>query len=339
MGFLQCDVDQAVFYRPVSKGDFMAIAVHVDDCTLAAETLTVIEDFKAELGKHVEVTDLGELHWLLGMEVKRDREARSIHLSQLSYIDSILRRHNLDEAKPLTTPMDPNIHLSTADCPASTADHALMRNVDYRGAVGALMYAALGTRPDIAYAVSTLSRYSQNPGPNHWTAVKRVFRYLSGTKHLWLSFGGVADAGDGGLKGYADADGSMHEDRHAISGYAFLIGGGAVSWSSKRQDIISLSTTESEYVAAAHASKEALWLRQFIAQIFKPLTDPTTLSATTSQLSRSRAITSITLEQNTLIFAFISYAGSPRRELSGLFTALPTRWLPTPSPKRSLPQR
>ncbi len=109
----------------------MAIAVHVDDCTLAAQTLKVIEDFKAELGKHVEVTDLGELHWLLGMEVKRDREARSIHLSQLSYIDSILCRHNLDEAKPLTTPMDPNIHLSTADCPASTANDALMRNVNY----------------------------------------------------------------------------------------------------------------------------------------------------------------------------------------------------------------
>ncbi len=198
----------------------------------------------------------------------------------------------------------------------------------------------LGLAPDIAYAVSTLSRYSQNPGPNHWTAVKRVFRYLSGTKHLWLSFGGVADAGDGGLKGYADADGSMHEDRHTISGYAFLIGGGAVSWSSKRHDIISLSTTESEYVAAAHASKEALWLRQFIAQIFKPLTDPTTLFCDNqSAIALTPAITSITLEQNTLIFAFISYAGSPRRELSGLFTALPTRWLPTPSPKRSLPQR
>jgi len=107
--------------------------------------------------------------------------------------------------------------------------------------------------------------------------VKRVFRYLSGTKNLWLSFGGIGDVGDGGLKGYADADGSMHEDRHAISGYAFMIGGGAVSWSSKRQDIISLSTTESEYVAAAHASKEALWLRQFIGQVFKPLTEPTTL--------------------------------------------------------------
>ncbi len=97
--------------------------------------------------------------------MKRDRDARSIHLSQLSYIDSILRRYNLDELKPLATPMDPNVHLSTADCPASTADHALMRNIDYRGTVGALMYAALGTRPDIAYAVSTPLSFLAEPRP------------------------------------------------------------------------------------------------------------------------------------------------------------------------------
>ncbi len=143
--------------------------------------------------------------------------------------------------------------------------------------LGALMYAALGTRPDIAYAVSTLSRFSTNPGPAHLNAVKRVFRYLAGTKSLWLTYGGVSDSDDGGLKGYADADGSMAEDRRAISGYAFIIDGGAVSWSSKRQEIVSLSTTESEYVAAAHGAKEALWLRQFIGQIFSPFTNPTTL--------------------------------------------------------------
>ncbi len=77
------------------------------------------------------MTDHGKLHWLLGMEVKHNYEAWSIHLSQLSYIDSILQHHNLDEVKPLMTPMDPNVHLSTADCPASTADHVLMHNINY----------------------------------------------------------------------------------------------------------------------------------------------------------------------------------------------------------------
>ncbi len=277
LGFSQCDVDQAVFYRNDEKKGFMVIVVHVDDCTLAARNLEVIAKFKEELSQFVEVTDLGELHWLLGMEIKRDRHARTLHLSQKSYIEGILRRYGLDEHKPLSTPMDPNVHLSTAQCASTPEDIAIMRDVDYRGMLGALMYASIGTRPDISFAVSTLSRFSINPGPAHLNAVKRVFRYLAGTKDLWLTYGGVANSGDGGLKGYADADGSMAEDRHAISGYAFIIDGGAVSWSSKRQEIISLSTTESEYVAAAHASKEAMWLRQFIGQVFKPFTTPTTL--------------------------------------------------------------
>lgn len=105
-----------------------------------------------------------------------------------------------------------------------------------------------------------------------------MFRYLKGTRELRLTYGGIGDGGeDGKLGGFADADGNMSEDRHAISGYAFIVDGGAVSWSSKRQDIISLSTTESEYVAAAHAAKEALWLHQLIAQIFGPTSGPITL--------------------------------------------------------------
>jgi hypothetical protein len=96
---------------------------------------------------------------------------------------------------------------------------------------------------------------------------------LIGTKDLRLTYGGV----EGTLTGFADADGSMAEDRRAVSGYAFLIDGGAVSWSSKRQEIVSLSTTESEYVAATHAAKEALWLRSLIGDLFDSITEPTTL--------------------------------------------------------------
>lgn len=114
-----------------------------------------------------------------------------------------------------------------------------------------------------------------NPGRAHWEAVKRVFRYLAGTKTLRLTYGAVSLD----LVGYTDADGSMHEDRKAISGYAFLIDGGAVSWASKRQEIISLSTTESEYVAITHASKEAVWLRSLIGQVFAPFTEPILLNS------------------------------------------------------------
>ena len=274
LGFKRCSVDQAVFYKiDARKGELIITAVHVDDCTIAATSVRLIEELKAGLRQHVEVTDLGELHWMLGIEIKRDRLARTIHLSQRAYIDAILRRYHFDELKPLSTPMDVQVRLSSEQAPASAAECALMRDVPYREAVGALNWAALATRPDIAFAVATVARFAANPGPAHWEAVKRIFRYLAGTRDLWLSYGESKRA----LEGYADADGSMAEDRRAITGYAFLIDGGAVSWSSKRQEIVSLSTTESEYVAATHGGKEALWLRSLISEVFEPLKVPTTL--------------------------------------------------------------
>ena len=136
-----------------------------------------------------------------------------------------------------------------------------------------IKYAALGTHPDIAYAVQTISRFAVNPGPPHWEAIKRIFQYLKGTLDLWLTFGGQKKE----LTSYADADGNMPEDRHAISGYAFILHGGAVSWSAKQQEIVSLLTTESEYMAATHAAKEALWLWSLLSQIFHIKLPSTTL--------------------------------------------------------------
>jgi|ERR1700722_2650922 len=107
----------------------------------------------------------------------------------------------------------------------------------------------------------------------HWEGVKRIFCYLLGTKDLRLTYGGERKD----LEGYTDADGSSQEHRRAISGHAFLIDGGAVSWSSRKQELVTLSTAESEYVAATHAAKEALWLRRFISEVFKPINGPTTI--------------------------------------------------------------
>ena len=270
--FKQCTIDQAIFVKH-GPTTLIIIVVHVDDCTIAASSLALIVAFKAELTKHVEITDLGELHWLLGIEVTRNREERSLALSHRSYLDSIIRRFNFDDLKPVSSPMEPNVRLSTSQSPSTGAGYAAMQHIPYQEAVGSLMYAALGTRPDISYAVTNVSRFSSNPGTPHWDAVRRIYRYLLGTKDLRLTYGGVEKA----LVGYTDADGSMDEDRKAISGYAFLIDGGAVSWSSKKQEIVSLSMTESEYVAATHATKEALWLRSLIAEVFSPVEGPVTL--------------------------------------------------------------
>jgi hypothetical protein len=169
--------------------------------------------------------------------------------------------------------MDPAIRLTTDQSPANAAEHAIMCNKPYRKAVGALNWATLATQPDIAFAVGTVARFAANPRIAHWDAVKRIYRYLAGTCNLWLSYGETREV----LEGYANADGSMTEDRRAIMGYTFLINGGAISWSSKCQEIVSLLTTESEYVAATHGMKEALWLCSLLSEVFEPIKPPTTL--------------------------------------------------------------
>jgi hypothetical protein len=273
LGFTQCAVDQVVFFKSEVSGERVIVVVHVDDCTIAASSLGLVIAFKDNVRKHVEITDLGELHWLLGIEVSCNRDERTLSLSQKSYLDSIIRCFSFEELKPVSNPMEPSTKLHSGQSPSTGAEFATMRHVPYREAVGSLMYASLGTRPDISYAVTTVSRFSSNPGQPHWDAVRRIYRYLLGTTDLKLTYGGAEKT----LVGYADADGSMAEDRRAVSGYAFLINGAAVSWSSKRQEIVSLSTTESEYIAAMHAAKEALWLRSLIAELFTPLVEPITV--------------------------------------------------------------
>jgi Reverse transcriptase (RNA-dependent DNA polymerase)/Integrase core domain/GAG-pre-integrase domain len=272
IGYARCDVDMAVFYWRRDK-EFVVVLVNVDDCSIAATSVRLISALKAGIAKHVEITDLGELHWLLGLEIRRDRSRRIIQLSQKSYIESIIRRYGFQDLKPVSIPMDANTRYTTAQSPSTTAEYAAMRDVPYHEAIGSAMYAAIATRPDIAFAIQTVSRFSTNPGPAHWEAVKKIFRYLKGTANLWLTYGEKGTT----LAGYSDADGSMGEDRRAVSGYAFIINGGAVSWSAKRQEIISLSTTESEYIAVTHASKEALWLRSLVQQLFNIKLDATTL--------------------------------------------------------------
>jgi Reverse transcriptase (RNA-dependent DNA polymerase) len=273
LGLKRCNVDAAVFYRHGPAGTLILLA-HVDDLTIAASNIKLIKEFKSGIKSHVEITDLGEIHWLLGIEVRRDREARTISLCQHSYIDSIISRFNFDDIKPVSTPSDPNVNLSKEDAPKSVMEVGRMKGKPYREAVGSLMYAATSTCPDIAYATGQVARYMDKPGMKHWEAVCRVYAYLKGTRDLRLVLGGAVNKD---VVGYTDADGMSHDDRHAISGYAYMIDGGAVSWSSKRQEIVSTSTTEAEYVAATHAAKEGIWLRAFISEVFKPINEPMTL--------------------------------------------------------------
>ena len=135
------------------------------------------------------------------------------------------------------------------------------------------MYASVATHLDITFAVSTLSQFLDNPGEAHWEAVKRVYRYLSGTQSLVLTYGGD----NHGLQGHMDTDGASQEHHRMISGYCFSINGGAISWGSKKQELVTLSTAKAEYVVATHASKEAIWLRRLIGDLLLEFNSSTTL--------------------------------------------------------------
>ena len=236
--------------------NIVILAFHVDDCTIVGNTQELIQSYKDKLKNKYLLTDLGTANWLLGVKITRNLEARTLSLSQSSYIDSILTRFNFTDLKPFATPMDPSIHFSKDQCPKTPEEVTEMTKIPYRKAIGSLIYCAVATCPDIAFSMSLLAQYMENPGKVHWEAVKRIFRYLSGTKDWKLTYGVT----DKGLEGYMDADGSSQEHRHTISGYVFLVNRGAISWSSKKQELVTPSMAKSEYVTATYAAKEALWL-------------------------------------------------------------------------------
>jgi hypothetical protein len=272
LGFQVNEADPGVFTSHFDN-DTTVLAIHVDDCLITGSSPQLIADYKHKLNERYSLTNLGPVHWLLGIKITRDREARTISLSQTSYIDTILSHFSLSDAKPVASPISPGAVLSKANAPSDATEMARMSKTPYREAVGSLMYAAVATRPDITFTVSALSQFLENPSDIHWEHVKRVFRYLAGTKTHTLTYGNEHHE----LVGYTDADGSSQEHCHAISGFAFLIDGAAVSWASCKQELVTLSTAKAEYVAATHAAKESIWLRRLIEPFFEPSSTPTTL--------------------------------------------------------------
>ena len=143
------------------------------------------------------------------------------------------------------------------------------------------MYAAMGTRPDIAYSTTILSQFLQNPARSHWVALKRVLRYLKGTQHAQLVYQQTADTSADQpltIQGYSDSDwGNDANDRRSVTGWIFLLYGCAVSWQSRKQRTTALSSVEAEYMAAASAAKEAVWWRRFLTELGLPPSGPTVI--------------------------------------------------------------
>ncbi|KAJ3473937.1 hypothetical protein NLI96_g12743 [Meripilus lineatus] len=174
--------------------------------------------------------------------------------------------------------MEPGLRLSASQCPATDEDKQAMASVPYINAVRALMYLAIATRPDISFAVSVLSRVNSNPSPDHWKAVKHLFRYLKGTMDHKLTYAPLSSASKERFEVYSDADhGGNSDSGKSTSAYVVKMGTGAVSWSSKLQSIVALSITEAEYVSAVSAGSEAIWIRQLLTELGYEPSGPITL--------------------------------------------------------------
>ncbi|KAJ9542762.1 hypothetical protein OSB04_029268 [Centaurea solstitialis] len=267
-GLSNSSYDSCVYFKKCDDGSILYLLLYVDDMLIAAKDMGEVQKVKDQLSSEFEMKDLGAAKKILGMEIVRDRKARKLYLSQEGYVQKVLRRFGMSEAKPVNTPFAPHFKLSSALSPSTQADVAYMARVPYSSAVGSLMYAMICTRPDLAYAVSMVSRYMANPGKEHWKAVQWILRYLKGTADLCLHFG----RNSSGVLGYVDSDyGKDVDNRRSITGYVFTLDGCAISWRAHLQPTVALSTTEAEYMAVSEVVKEGVWLKGFFGELCERL--------------------------------------------------------------------
>jgi hypothetical protein len=194
------------------------------------------------------------------MEVDHNWAEHTISIKQTKYILDVLRRFGMSNCKPAKLPMDPGVKLSKAMSPTTPDEIAEANRFPYREIVGSLMYLMITSRPDISFAVGQLAMYMNCHGSQHHAAAQHVLRYLKGTTDVGLTYG--LDQGTLSLSGYSDADWGAHLDtRRSTTGYVFYLAGGPISWKSKLQPTVALSSTEAEYMALTAAAQEAMCLR------------------------------------------------------------------------------
>lgn len=251
LGYKKSKYEPCVYMK--YEGNFKTIvALYVDDFFIFSNSDAETNFLKKELSLKFKIKDLGQLRQCLGMRVNIDKDKGSISLDQEQYIDELLLRFNMSDCKTVNTPMENNLKLIKCEIKNDS-------NFPYQQLIGALMYLAVLTRPDISFCVSYLSQFNNCFSEEHWKCAKRVLRYLKGTKKCGLTFV-KSDIPE--LEGFVDADwaGDM-VDRRSYTGFCFKFSGSVVSWESRKQGSVALSSTEAEYVALSEAAREAIYLR------------------------------------------------------------------------------
>ena len=234
--------------------------------------LSMINKIKKKLGEAYHMKDLGAAQSYLGIQITRDHAHQCIWIDQEAYIDSALLRFRLMDANDTKTPLPAGVHLIKLEAPSSTN-----LRTEYQQLIGTLLYAALGTRPNIAFAVTQLSGFNSDPTEEHLRYAKYVLRYLKGTKSLRICYNRSLNAG---LIGYSDSDwGKYKVDRHSTSGQVLTLANGVISWASQHQKTVALSVGESEYIELAATGHQCAWLRSFSTEIGFPFTQATTIYA------------------------------------------------------------
>eukprot|EP01018_Ginkgo_biloba_P001714 Gb_30736 [translate_table: standard] len=229
--YSRCHSDHFVYFKRLDNGSYIILLLYVDDMLVAGSNMQDINVLKRKLANSFAMKDLGAIKKIL-----------------------------------VSTPLASHFKLTKEMCPKTQEQIDYMSKVPYSSIVGSLMYVMVCTRLDIAYVVGVVSRYMNNLGKEHWEAVKWILRYLRDTTTQGLCFGGSNTV----LQGYVDSDMAGNIDgRRSTIGYVFTIGGTVVSWISKLQKVVALSTTEVEYVAATEANKDMIWLQRFMEELGK----------------------------------------------------------------------
>ena len=219
----------------------------------------MIQSIIAEVSKSVKIQDLGPVKDFLGMSINIDYNTQILQIDQIKYINNMLQRFNKAILNPVSTPTDLGVQLQKYEGKVSKEDITL-----YQQQVGSLLYLTTRTRPDLAFAVGRCSRYASNPGPIHFKALDRIWKYLIYSIDYKLEY----QPKDLDLLGYCDADwGSDIATRRSTTGYLFTLGKNIISWNTMLQKTVALSSCEAEYMALKDATKEAIYLNNTIQHL------------------------------------------------------------------------
>ncbi|GJZ93814.1 retrovirus-related pol polyprotein from transposon TNT 1-94 [Tanacetum coccineum] len=266
-GYIRNQFDNCVYSKKVFRDCYVYLLLYVDDMLNAAKNMVVINDLKALLKSEFKMKDLGATKKILGMEIWRNKKAGRLWVSQEKFIEKVLQAFFVDQSKPVSTPLAAHFKHDRSTISGTDKEVKYMKTVPYSSAVGSLMYAMVYTRPDLAHAVSVVSRFMANPGKAHWKAVKWILRYLKGVSNICLVYDGKGHGN--GLIGYADSnyDGDLLK-RRSLTCFIFTLFGCAISWKSTLQPTVALSTTEVEYMSMTEGIKECtgymVWCRVWV---------------------------------------------------------------------------